>query len=219
MRACGGREPYGLIHALRSADRYQPLGLPGQEQHEEDGERRYSVFRWYRTGWGRYTTVDPLVIKRANRVPHPYSYADANPLIKTDPFGLFTLSGPFPPGRDVDVMHAVADIVRRTQNSQCCASDEFRQRIMNQLNDPDLVIEYDPSLQHCGQTPFVPFMFGLRPRIVIGPAAWGGGCCYGGVVAYALAATIFHELGHIDGGLHPQIQREGQNCYGCQPPP
>jgi RHS repeat-associated protein len=59
-------EPYGRIFLLRTADRHQPLRLPGQEAEQlelgENGatERFYNVFRWYRFGWSRYTQPDPL---------------------------------------------------------------------------------------------------------------------------------------------------------------
>jgi RHS repeat-associated protein len=56
-------EPYGnvaLMRAGKAAD--QPLRFPGQEvaMNWEGSEENYNVFRWYRTGWGRYTQADPL---------------------------------------------------------------------------------------------------------------------------------------------------------------
>jgi hypothetical protein len=54
------REPYGQAFAHRAgADRHQPLAFPGQE---EKGEVSYNIFRWYRSGWGRYTQGDPLSV-------------------------------------------------------------------------------------------------------------------------------------------------------------
>ena len=49
-------EPYGSVFAYRSgATRHQPLRLPGQEYDEAVSSREYNIFRWYASGWGRYT--------------------------------------------------------------------------------------------------------------------------------------------------------------------
>lgn len=44
-----------------------------------------NIFRWYRSGWGRYTQADPLG-KRGD--PPPYAYALNNPANYVDPLGL-----------------------------------------------------------------------------------------------------------------------------------
>jgi RHS repeat-associated protein len=97
------REPYGQTFAIRTgADRHQPLSFPGQEEDGE-GERSYNIFRWYRAGWGRYTSVDrfgwdsvagsPAVRERwpdyllSPEMGVPYSYALNSPLTRTDPRG------------------------------------------------------------------------------------------------------------------------------------
>ena len=52
------REPYGEPFEHRAgAARHQPLGFPGQE---DEGEVSYNIFRWYRSSWARYSSVDPL---------------------------------------------------------------------------------------------------------------------------------------------------------------
>jgi RHS repeat-associated protein len=87
-------EPYGRILSLRTSTQHQPLRLPGQESEElnisTDGngatERLYNVFRWYRSGWGRYAQSDPI---SSAATPNPYQYALANPLRVTDLHGLF----------------------------------------------------------------------------------------------------------------------------------
>jgi RHS repeat-associated protein len=80
------REPYGQTHTTRvGADRHQPLSFPGQEEDRE-GERSYNIFRWYRAGWGRYTSADPLLLDM--RRENEYGYVRGNPLRFTDRLGL-----------------------------------------------------------------------------------------------------------------------------------
>jgi len=84
-------EPYGKVWALRASDVHQPLRLPGQVAEQFDTgangatERTYNVFRWYRSGWGKYSQGDPLGI--AGGV-NPYEYASGNPITTIDPLGL-----------------------------------------------------------------------------------------------------------------------------------
>ncbi|HSP13608.1 MAG TPA: RHS repeat-associated core domain-containing protein [Thermoanaerobaculia bacterium] len=95
------REPYGNRYLVRaSGDRYQPLGLPGQEYSENAPELQYNIFRWYRAGWGRYTQADPLATdaftstgERGRAVRSPYSYVEDNPLTRIDPLGLASCEG------------------------------------------------------------------------------------------------------------------------------
>lgn len=88
--------PYGDIYATRNgAGIHQPLRLPGQVA--QDGSNLYNnVFRWYRSGWGAYTQVDPL-FKYA--VKQPYAYADENPIRRSDPSGLKAIATPNFPSR------------------------------------------------------------------------------------------------------------------------
>jgi RHS repeat-associated protein len=83
------REPYGEPYAIRTgADRHQPLSFPGQEDDVE-GERSYNVFRWYRSGWGRYTQADPIGFRGSENL---FSYAEASPNNLIDPEGLEAIS-------------------------------------------------------------------------------------------------------------------------------
>jgi RHS repeat-associated protein len=81
-------EPYGNIYQLRAGSPdEQPLRLPGQEfawTSQSGTEESYNIFRWYRSGWGRYTQSDPLGKKGD---AHPYLYATGNPLTNIDPVG------------------------------------------------------------------------------------------------------------------------------------
>jgi RHS repeat-associated protein len=56
--------------------------------------RQYNMFRWYRAGWGRYSQADPIGVGGPLFSPDDpivttdaYGYAEANPLIHTDPTG------------------------------------------------------------------------------------------------------------------------------------
>lgn len=91
-------EPFGNIYEMREGKRTdQPLRFPGQEEAmnwEGQGEN-YNIFRWYRSGWGRYTQSDPLDRwpyiardERSTQTFHPYAYADGSPMVLADPLGL-----------------------------------------------------------------------------------------------------------------------------------
>jgi RHS repeat-associated protein len=83
-------EPFGAVYALRSPDVHQPLRLPGQEAEQLNlggngvTEREYNIFRWYRSGWGRYTQVDPI-----DMPGQEYAYGSENPARYSDRLGLF----------------------------------------------------------------------------------------------------------------------------------
>jgi RHS repeat-associated protein len=54
-------EPFGTVWTMRNGTSAgQRLRFPGQEFDEQTPERAYNIFRWYRSGWGRYTSADPL---------------------------------------------------------------------------------------------------------------------------------------------------------------
>jgi RHS repeat-associated protein len=82
-------EPFGNVHEVRAGVRNsQPLRFPGQDTvmaWDGGAEENYNIFRWYRTGWGRYTQADPLGVLGGDNL---FQYAAADPLSNTDPLGL-----------------------------------------------------------------------------------------------------------------------------------
>ena len=107
-------EPFGNVYALRAGSTFddQPLRFPGQQvaYRTAAGDENYNIFRWYRSGWGRYTQADPLnqiglsiwnaVRKRLASKPifvgetlmrpptNDFVYVEADPIRRTDPMGL-----------------------------------------------------------------------------------------------------------------------------------
>src|SRR5205823_3826956 len=81
-------EPYGDVWTMRAgAARDQILRFPGQEYAGkwEGTEERYNIFRWYRSGWGRYTQADPIGLGGGDNL---FVYADDNPATESDSRGL-----------------------------------------------------------------------------------------------------------------------------------
>ena len=94
-------EPYGRIFAYNPpglADQHQPLRLPGQEAEQLNlgpngaTERSYNIFRWYRSGWGRYTHPDPEPFAWAIS-PEAFGYSGQSPLRFVDRVGLYSVDG------------------------------------------------------------------------------------------------------------------------------
>jgi len=84
-------EPFGNVFAMRAGGANdQQLRFPGQQvafTNFAGDEENYNIFRWYRSGWGRYTQGDPLLGKDPN-ANDVFGYAKENPLSYTDPSGL-----------------------------------------------------------------------------------------------------------------------------------
>jgi hypothetical protein len=165
------------------------------------------VYRWYQPGVGSYSRPDPLGLIQGD--PNPYLYALANPLGFLDSLGLAVLKG-FPPDKAREVEQAIGDAKDRLEDQPCCTSDAQRTAdLLDKLNDPDLVIVYDPGLQFCGQTPFLANVFGQR-KFKLGPVAFDPArCC-------DLSSTITHELVHIGfGGSESEAQGVEKQCFNC----
>jgi len=118
-------EPFGRIYQLRAggSEAEQPLRLPGQEIAADNsiaaGEY-YNVFRWYQSGWGRYTQADPL----ADELTLPlvglnlYVYGDDNPIDIIDPEGLSGSKpgGPYHPPDGVQTKCEPGDTCQQIRN-------------------------------------------------------------------------------------------------------
>ncbi|MFA6959108.1 MAG: RHS repeat-associated core domain-containing protein [Thermoanaerobaculia bacterium] len=94
-------EPYGNVYAMRNGTKDdQPLRFPGQERLFDGStgtEERYNVYRWYRSGWGRYTQPDPLGLRGDINL---FGYVTDAPTAAIDPLGL-QLYNPTYPRRSV----------------------------------------------------------------------------------------------------------------------
>jgi RHS repeat-associated protein len=109
-------EPYGKVYTYRDGDASmdpQTLRFPGQEESGEtqdiSPELTYNIFRWYRSGWGRYTQSDPMLpFARAYLVSDSslrrdlpsalgyfteYGYVGDRPIGLDDPYGLGKIPG------------------------------------------------------------------------------------------------------------------------------
>jgi len=82
-------EPYGDLWQLRVGESRwdQPLRFPGQEVALtwEGHEENYNVFRWYRTGLGRYTQPDATGLRSDLDL---YRYANSSPIMVMDRLAL-----------------------------------------------------------------------------------------------------------------------------------
>lgn len=81
-------EPYGNVFKMRvGAAADQPLRFPGQEYAGvwDGAEENYNIFRWYRSGWGRYTQADPIGLRGGINI---YGYTGNNPVARWDRLGL-----------------------------------------------------------------------------------------------------------------------------------
>ena len=88
-------EPFGNVYAMRTGTKDdQPLRFPGQMRLFDGAtgtEERYNVFRWHRSGWGRYTQADPAHLRDDRNL---FAYAAENPLTFIDPDGRMETNGP-----------------------------------------------------------------------------------------------------------------------------
>jgi RHS repeat-associated protein len=116
-------EPFGNVYSMRTGESQdQPLRFPGQQVAFRDGngnEESYNIFRWYRSGWGRYTSADPIGLVAGT---HLYAYAAANPVTYVDPYGLISQ-------RDADRMEC-CELARQIRE----AWKELRRLLKNERN-------------------------------------------------------------------------------------
>jgi RHS repeat-associated protein len=78
-------EPYGKAQVFGTPSAGLDLRLPGQWTQAETGSLSQNWNRDYDTSLGRYIETDPLGIGAGQNV---YTYADGDPLNRTDPRGL-----------------------------------------------------------------------------------------------------------------------------------
>ena len=118
-------EPFGQVAEYRVGSATdQPLRFPGQEyDHSREGtDEHYNVFRWYRSGWGRYTQADPIGLDGGLNV---YRYAANNPTGNTDALGLSSRT-------------------RRPSEMDCC---ELSRRIDEAANELEERHRYERDIQ------------------------------------------------------------------------
>jgi RHS repeat-associated protein len=86
-------EPFGNVIAMRAGGANdQRLRFPGQQiafTNFAGDEESYNIFRWYRSGWGRYTQADPIRLSGGLNL---YGYASGDPVDILDPRGLKTFN-------------------------------------------------------------------------------------------------------------------------------
>jgi hypothetical protein len=143
------------------------------------------------------------------------SYADANPIRKTDRLGLVVFEN-FPAEEERDAKEAVRRVLETLGKNPCCVKAEGKAKeIADYINSSNFTIRYKPGSKYCGITPFSN-MIDANRRIVVGSLAWEKSCCAGGEPGInALASTILHEAVH---GLYntPDHATEAEKrCFGC----
>jgi RHS repeat-associated protein len=124
------------------------MRLPGQWEDElwadatSGADVFYNVHRWYETGTGRYTRVDPFA---SLSIEHsPFSYADQNPLVNADDLGLLALA----PGQKCRGFDRAMNRLRRLRdNPSCCGffQTAFGQQLRELIDAPDLHAIPDPQ--------------------------------------------------------------------------
>jgi RHS repeat-associated protein len=81
--------PYGTVFGARTgAMIHQPLRFPGQIAMDGT-DTYYNVYRHYRSGWGRYTSPDPIGLSAGTNL---FAYAYGIPTGVADPRGLYAIN-------------------------------------------------------------------------------------------------------------------------------
>ncbi|HEU4889872.1 MAG TPA: RHS repeat-associated core domain-containing protein [Thermoanaerobaculia bacterium] len=112
-------EPFGDVFTTRNGSAAdQRLRFPGQELDDQSPERAYNIFRWYRSGWGRYTQGDRFLPIRSYE-PNLYAYTGDNPLRFADPKGLYRVDPSCDCGQQVNIGKTMAESCRYLKNPKC----------------------------------------------------------------------------------------------------
>lgn len=116
-------EPFGSIYKMRVGERLdQPLRFPGQEAAMtwEGMEENYNIFRWYRAGWGRYTSPDPWELYLYSE--NAFAYVGGNPVRRRDPLGLFAIDKSCNKQPFQGVASAFDSMCKKTTNGTQCGN-------------------------------------------------------------------------------------------------
>lgn len=158
---------------------------------------------------GRYTQADP--IRHRTEELNDYLYAEANPGVRADRTGLYSLEGfDKQPRKSTRVNFAIRDLLSKMKKRPCCMGAD-RQDLYDWLIRPDLIIEYvpaEPNDNRCAETTSNT-MLGGEAHLRLFPNAFNGTCC-------SLASTILHEFAHGALGDYSEAKPNQleTNCYG-----
>lgn len=158
-----------------------------------------NIFRWYRSGWGRYSQADPYLEPSAEE-PNQYAYARQNPTRYKDRFGLFAVQGSCDCGDPLNqnIYKAVAKACSYTKKPACAdlvkklspGGNPLDQCLAKRCSD-DTPIKCDKSVTGaCGS------YSGLTGTIYLFK---GHSLCPSAFKELGYAPTIFHEAIHSCG--------------------
>ncbi len=83
---------------------------------------------------------------------NPYLYAGAIPVRLFDRLGLATFVD-FPAGRESDARRALERAKEKLQDQPCCSGSKvLNKKLLRRLENPNLVIRFDPKMKNCGLT-------------------------------------------------------------------
>jgi RHS repeat-associated protein len=218
-------EPFGNVFQVRTdtINGNQPLRLPGQEVAWGDSleEESYNIFRWYRSGIGRYTQADPLGLQGGT--PYPlnamYAYSSLNPLRFVDPKGLAVKTQGCTPQQDAAMQNAAGQAEAAVKTCLPCnlSPSTWIQKIRNvRYNCVDLTTQ------------------GVVSKAPENYCSWAGderGAQTGADISFfekafndqrqtgcgCLQAQILHELAHVlgCGGSEPCARTIAKKCFSC----
>jgi RHS repeat-associated protein len=220
-------EPFGNVFAMRAGGANdQRLRLPGQQvafTNFAGDEENYNIFRWYRSGWGRYTQADPIGIGGGTtlNLNHLYGYAGSNPITDYDPTGLYKVGSTCDDklcGPCIDqLFRKMRDTIR--SNKKC-------QRALNSFggtfNAADLIRSSfrgtpGPTVT-CNRDDCNPSKFGGRSEPHYSP--FGGGTIPACLSLYDGENSLMHEVLHYFGVGDDTAQQYVilKNCYSNSVP-
>jgi hypothetical protein len=128
----------------------------------------------------------------SRRAVEPYLYASANPIRRTDPKGLYSVEN-FSDDQAELINKAIKKAGTCSTNPGGCCKAKYKNVLdvmESVLSSPDLVFEYDPSLDIGTCAEVNPFLWSLPMKVKVGYDAFGPGCG-------CLAGTMLHELSHF----------------------